>query len=112
MLAWTCQLGRSKSMHTAYFVLTLVLAAMVCVFRGVERTDFYDGSKCWHLPYWLAPTLELGTRVDALGNPPAVQVKFLGDTTSIGPYGHLGQYLREIRLVRIIEVNVARPCRE
>jgi len=80
--------------------------------RGFERSDFYYGGRCWRLPYWLTPTSELVGRVDALGNPPAVRVKFVGDTTSIGPHGHLGGYLREIRVLRTIEVKAAQTCRE
>src|SRR6267142_4822800 len=79
--------------------------------NGFERSDFYYGGECWRLPYWLEPTPELNGRFDALGNPPAVRVKFVGDTTSMGSYGHLGQYLREIRVMRIIEVETAQPCR-
>jgi hypothetical protein len=74
-----------------------------------DRSDFHYGCACWHLPYLLEPTAELSSRLDALGNPPAVKLKFIGDTTSIGSYGHLGQYLREIRVVRIIDVQKAQP---
>lgn len=78
---------------------------------GIERSDFYDRGGCWHLPYWLEPTPELSSRFAALGYPRAIKLKFVGDTTSIGSYGHLGQYLREIRVVRVIGVEAAQPCR-
>jgi hypothetical protein len=78
---------------------------------GFEQSNFYDGGGCWHTPYWLEATPELYSRFAALGNPRAIKVKFVGDTTSIGGYGHLGQYLRLIRVVRVIDVESAQPCR-
>jgi hypothetical protein len=77
---------------------------------GFEQSNFYDHGGCWRTPYWLEPTPELSSRFAALGNPRAVKVKFVGDTTSIGEYGHLGQYLRSIRVVRVIDVEAAQPC--
>lgn len=79
---------------------------------GFEQSDFYEGGGCWHTPYWLEATPELYSRFAALGNPRAVKVKFVGDTTSIGGYGHLGQYLRLIRVVRVIDVEAAQPCQQ
>jgi hypothetical protein len=76
-----------------------------------EQSNFYDGGGCWHTPYWLEATPELYSRLATLGNPRAVKVKFVGDTSSIGGYGHLGQYLRLIRVVRVIDVESAQPCR-
>jgi len=78
---------------------------------GFEQSDFYNGGGCWHTPYWLEATPELYSKFAALGDARAVKVKFVGDTTSIGGYGHLGQYLRLIRVLRIINVEVAQPCR-
>jgi hypothetical protein len=79
---------------------------------GFEQSDFHPGGGCWHTPYWLEATPELYSRFAALGNPRAVKVKFVGDTTSIGEYGHLGQYLRLVQVVRVIDVEAAQPCRQ
>ena len=81
---------------------------------GFERSDFYAGSGCWRPPYWLEPTSELSGlsgKLELLGNPSAVRIKFIGDTSWVGPYGHLGRYMREIRVVRLIDIQAARPCR-
>ena len=81
---------------------------------GFERSAFYQGGGCWRTPYWLDPTSELSGpsgKLEALGNPSAVRIKFIGDTSWVGSYGHLGGYIREIRVVRVIDVQAAQPCR-
>lgn len=79
---------------------------------GLEQSDFHPGDGCWHTPYWLEATPELYGRFAALGNPRALKVKFVGDSTSIGGYGNGGQYLRSVRVVRVIDVKTAQPCRK
>jgi len=39
-----------------------------------------------------------------------VTVKFVGDESSIGGYGHMGAYLRQVKVVRVLEVGPALPC--
>lgn len=81
---------------------------------GFERSAFYLGGACLRPPYWLEPTSELSGpsgKLEALGNPTAVRIKFIGDTNWVGAYGHLGGYMREIRVVRVIDVQAAQPCR-
>jgi hypothetical protein len=81
---------------------------------GFERSAFYPGGGCWRPPYWLEPTSELSGpsgKLEALSNPSAVRIKFIGDTSWVGPYGHLCGYMREIRVVRVIDVQAAQPCR-
>lgn len=82
---------------------------------GFGWSDFYPNGGCWRPPYWLEPTSELSGpsgKLDRLGNPSAVRVKFIGDATWVGPHGHLGGYMREIRVVRLIDVQAAQPCRK
>ncbi len=78
--------------------------------RGFEHSDFFYSGNCNRPRYWLIPTTEVDAKLDTLGNPTAVRLKFIGTTTSIGEYGHLGQYLREIRVERVISVEPAEPC--
>lgn len=81
---------------------------------GFEWSAFYPRGGCWRPPYWLESTSELSGpsgKLEALGNPSAVRIKFVGDTSWVGSYGHLGGYMREIRVVRVIDVRAARPCR-
>lgn len=104
------------------FVACVVAACAVLLFEALgkrnkeyegtwdmafEHSDFHYGGECWRLPYWLEGTPELYAKWEALGHPAALRVKFIGDTTAIGSYGHLGQYMREIRVLRLIEVEPA-----
>ena len=78
--------------------------------QGFERSDFHYAGECWRPPYWLIPTPEIHEELGKTQTG-ALNVRFVGDATAIGRYGHLGQYVREIRVVRIIEVRPAAPCR-
>ena len=78
--------------------------------QGFERSDFHYGGQCWRPPYWLIPTPDIHEKLDQ-GHTGALNVRFVGDATAIGSYGHLGQYVREVRVVRIIETRPAAPCR-
>ena len=78
--------------------------------RGFESSNFYSRSDCWRLPYWLKPTQELETALSPSANRGAIKIKFIGEASSIGAHGHLGKYLREIRVTRVIQVEPATPC--
>ncbi|HLH07077.1 MAG TPA: hypothetical protein VKW78_07565 [Terriglobales bacterium] len=76
--------------------------------HGFERSDFHPNGDCWRPPYWLdgfAPALH------GFGDNSAVRVTFVGDATSVGGYGHLGAYIRQIRVSKVLSVEPAQPCR-
>jgi len=76
--------------------------------HGFERSDFHPNGNCWRPPYWLegvAPVLR-GT-----ANYAAVRVTFVGDATSLGGHGHLGTYVREVKVNKVLSVEPAQPCR-
>lgn len=75
---------------------------------GFERSEFYPNGNCWRPPYWMdgfAPALQ------GLENSPAVKIAFVGDSTSLGGYGHLGAYVRRVHVAKIISAEPAQPCR-
>ncbi len=78
--------------------------------RGFEHSDFFYNGNCDRPRYWLVQTPEVLRRVNMLGSPMAVRLKFVGTTTSIGEYGHLGQYLREIHVEQIISAEPTQSC--
>jgi hypothetical protein len=70
--------------------------------HGFERSDFYPNWNCWRPPYWMdgfAPALH------GFGNHSAVRVTFVGDATSLSRYGHLGAYVRAVRVSKVISVE-------
>src|SRR2546421_8155141 len=82
------------------------------VFEGViewnfEKSDFYLKGDCSASPYWYdgssKPSANLYDRRKEIGNPRAMQVKFRGDLSRVGLYGHLNKYIREIHSTEIIE---------
>jgi hypothetical protein len=75
---------------------------------GFERSDFYPNGQCWRPPYWLVPLPEIHGRMNSLGS--VVTVRFVGDATSIGSYGHMGTYVRQVRVIRVLDVQPARSC--
>jgi hypothetical protein len=77
--------------------------------RGFERSDFYYRGECWRPPLWLVPTPDIHELLSQ-GQSGALSVRFVGDSTPIGRYGHLGLYLREVRVVRMIGARPAAPC--
>lgn len=78
--------------------------------HGFEHSDFFVAGDCQRPRYWLSGSEEFYSQVRALGNPTAVRVRFKGTTTRMGSYGHLGQYLREIQVAKVITIEASRPC--
>jgi Type III secretory pathway, component EscT len=125
-LALVIGLGRIlyKRSKVILMVLVLALAAMMAVqipgsrntqFEGIwesgfEHSDFFVSGNCDRPRYWLRGSEEFYGRIRAFDSPTAVRVKFVGTTTRMGSYGHLGQYLREVQVEKIISVEPARPC--
>ena len=74
-----------------------------------EVSAFYPNGNCAARPYWLSTegeaTDELHRRWEELGRPGALRVKFVGDLTRFGTWGHLGGYNREIQPHTILEVS-------
>ena len=83
---------------------------------GFERSDFYPSSDCSAFPYWYSGSTDdsqnLRLRWKELGSPPAMRVKFRGDLSSLGLYGHLGKYWREIRSTTILEAKETPACQK
>lgn len=73
-----------------------------------EKSQFFPNAKCSESPWWLDPgadgTEEIYKRWEALGKPPAARIIFVGDVSEIGRWGHLGQYWRQVRPRRVIDV--------
>ena len=74
--------------------------------HGFERSIFYPDGKCWRPAYWVDAMPEL----DLPRNSFAVEVTFIGDTTPIGSYGHMGAYIRESRVIKVLNAKPAAPC--
>jgi hypothetical protein len=118
-----------KKSKVLLLVLVLALAAMMAVQipgsrntqfegiweRGFERSDFFVNGNCHRPRYWLglsgSGSEELYGKIRALDRPRAVRVKFVGTTTPMGSYGHMGQYLREVQVEKVISVEPAQPCK-
>lgn len=75
--------------------------------HGFERSAFYPNGQCWRPSYWVDAMPELDLPKDSS----AVEVTFIGDTTSIGSHGHLGGYIRETRVIKVLAAKPAAPCR-
>ena len=79
-----------------------------------EVSAFYPNGNCAARPYWLSTegeaATELHRRWEELGRPGALRVRFVGDLSRVGTWGHLGGYVREIRPRTFLEVigNIAR----
>jgi len=69
--------------------------------HGFERSDFYPRGDCSASPYWFEAKGEaadqLNKRWVELGRPNGLRLRFVGDLTHIGLWGHLGKYKREIQ---------------
>jgi hypothetical protein len=85
--------------------------------HGFEKSDFYDGGDCSRKPWWFngaeadaAFNTAFRKQWDSLGRPAALHIRFVGNISSIGRYGHLGNYRREVIPVQILEVSSSRGC--
>jgi hypothetical protein len=113
-----------KRSKVLLLVLVLALAAMMAVQipgsrntqfegiweRGFERTRFFVNGNCHRPSYSLRGSEEFYEKIRALDRPRAVRVKFVGTTTRMGSYGHMGQYLREVQVEKVISIEPAQPC--
>src|SRR5262249_40056362 len=83
---------------------------------GFEKSDFYPDANCAASPYWYGGSAtdseNLRVRWREMGSPPALRVKFRGDLTSLGLYGHLNKYPREIRSTTILEATASAVCQK
>ena len=83
---------------------------------GEEKEAFYQGGDCSAWPAWFEiddrdVAREFRKRWDDLGRPRDLHVKFVGDKSRIGSWGHLGKYVREARPRKLLEVALApHPC--
>jgi hypothetical protein len=80
---------------------------------GFEKSAFYDRSDCSGKPWWFEEAgadATLRKQWDSLGRPTAMHVRFVGNVSSIGSYGHLGQYRRKVVAVHILEVSASPRC--
>jgi hypothetical protein len=82
-----------------------------------EESAFYKDGDCSIRPWWFnesdaGPILQkgLGKRWDSLGKPAAIHIKFSGNVSWLGRYGHLGKYSREVLPISIEEVSRASRC--
>jgi hypothetical protein len=79
--------------------------------RGFEVSAFYPNGSCSAGRYWFVAdeeaSREVQKRWSELGRPGTLRVKFVGDLTRLGEWGHLGAYRREIRAHQILEVSRA-----
>jgi hypothetical protein len=85
--------------------------------HGFEKSDFYNRGDCSHKPWWFNGTEADATfntafrkQWDSLGRPAALQIWFVGNISSIGRYGHLGNYRREVIPVQLLEVSSSQGC--
>ena len=79
---------------------------------GEEREAFYQNGDCSASPYWFEVqdrdlAHELMNRWGDLGRPRQLYVKFVGDKSWIGAWGHMGKYVREVRPHTLLEVSTA-----
>jgi len=87
-----------------------------------ERSDFYPNVEVCPpsgTRYWLDPAsipnlrAQLATltvdQAHALAYQ-AVYLRFVGDISNRGQYGHLGQYWREVQVKRILEIKKIDSC--
>jgi hypothetical protein len=57
---------------------------------GFEQSDFFIGGNCARPRYWLHASEDVYSKVSTLGDPREVRIKFVGTSTRMGDYGHLG----------------------
>jgi len=83
---------------------------------GFEKSDFYPDGDCAASPYWYGGSAKdsenLRVRWKEIGSPPAMRVKFRGDLSRLGLYGHVNKYPREIRSTAIVEAEAAPACQK
>ena len=81
---------------------------------GPEQSAFFPDGDCSKKPVWFnwPDQLDDGlkARLQALGKPAALRLKLIGNISSVGKYGHLGGYPREVWSTRIISVDPTPPC--
>jgi hypothetical protein len=81
--------------------------------HGFEKSDFYDRGNCSRKPWWfdgIDADAAFHKQWESLGRPSALHIKFVGNVSSIGRYGHLGKYWREVVPVQILEVSSSNGC--
>lgn len=87
-------------------------------FTGFETSNFVPGEHCTSLEptYWLVAERDSGLHeaLERAGwNPAAFQaffVRFEGELSAPGRYGHLGAYGREVSVRKVLEVRLAPEC--
>ena len=84
---------------------------------GFEKSDFYVRADCSRKPWWFdrseteqASVQQLREKWDSLGRPAAIHIRFVGNVSRLGMYGHLGHYRREVFPVRILEISESKGC--
>jgi hypothetical protein len=77
---------------------------------GFEQSDFFIGRNCARPRYWLHASEDVYSKVSTLGDPRAVRIKFVGTSTRMGDYGHLGQCLREVHVEKVLSIEPTQPC--
>jgi hypothetical protein len=85
--------------------------------HGFEKSDFYDRGDCSRKPWWFsraeadtAFNTTFQKQWELIGRPAAVHIRFVGNISSIGRYGHLGYYRREVVPVRLLELSLSQGC--
>jgi hypothetical protein len=62
--------------------------------HGFEKSDFYPRGDCSVSPYWLEAQGEAADELDRrwreIGRPSTLHVRFIGDVSRLGLWGHLG----------------------
>lgn len=87
-------------------------------FTGFETSNFVPGEHCTspEPTYWLVAERDSGLHeaLERAGwNPAAFQaffVRFEGELSEPGRYGHLGAYGREVSVRKVLEVRLAPEC--
>jgi hypothetical protein len=117
--------GRKRIIDCGVVVVLVALALLLLYLAKGENNRIYEGRLEWRFevsafypnencsmhPYWFvkegAARDELHSRWEELGRPEVLRIKFVGDLSRLGRWGHLGRYWREIRAIRMIEVSTA-----
>ncbi len=89
-------------------------------YTAFETSNFVPGEPCRPAgpTYWLIPEPDSGFQeaLQAAGwqpvAPQAFYVRFEGELSAPGRYGHLGAYEREVRVRKTLEVRAAPECME
>lgn len=87
-------------------------------YTAFETSNFVPGELCRSAgpTYWLIPEPDSGFQeaLQAAGwqpvAPQAFYVRFEGELSEPGRYGHLGAYEREVRAFKTLEVRAAPEC--